>query len=304
MRMKMKRVFRRNQIIITTLAIMIAAAGYLNYAGKSDLPGADTYEAGATKISDSDIYSENQAVSGSVADGEYEEIASLDDPGEGDPLAAGSEEGTAQGAADGEEASADNPAVDNPGEAVLTGGTGVAEYIANVQLSREQIRAKNREALNALINNENLDASAKEAAVQDMLALNAIAEKENAAETLLMAKGFADPVVSITDGKVDVVVNAPSITDPQRAQIEDIVKRKTGIAAENIVITPLSQSSDEAEAVPEGEEELEETNGEAEEIGETEDSGEASGSGEDYEEQETSAEASDEYVIQTEGIYD
>ena len=45
-------------------------------------------------------------------------------------------------------------------------------------------------------------------------------------------------------------------------------------------------------------------NGEAEEIGETEDSGEASGSGEDYEEQETSAEASDEYVIQTEGIYD
>ena len=43
---------------------------------------------------------------------------------------------------------------------------------------------------------------------------------------------------------------------------------------------------------------------EAEEIGETEDSGEASGSGEDYEEQETSAEASDEYVIQTEGIYD
>ena len=31
---KMKRLFRRNQIIITTLAVMIAAAGYLNYAGK------------------------------------------------------------------------------------------------------------------------------------------------------------------------------------------------------------------------------------------------------------------------------
>ena len=28
----MKKLFRRNQIIITTLAIMIAAAGYLNYA--------------------------------------------------------------------------------------------------------------------------------------------------------------------------------------------------------------------------------------------------------------------------------
>ena len=31
----------------------------------------------------------------------------------------------------------------------------------------------------------------------------------------------------------------------QRAQIEDIVKRKTGIAAEQIVITPLSESSED-----------------------------------------------------------
>ena len=56
MRMKMKRVFRRNQIIITTLAIMIAAAGYLNYAGKSDLPGADTYVAGAAEMRASERY--------------------------------------------------------------------------------------------------------------------------------------------------------------------------------------------------------------------------------------------------------
>ena len=28
---KMKRLFRRNQIIITTLAVMISASGYINY---------------------------------------------------------------------------------------------------------------------------------------------------------------------------------------------------------------------------------------------------------------------------------
>ena len=66
------------------------------------------------------------------------------------------------------------------------------------------------------------------------------AEKENAAETLLMAKGFLDPVVSITGDKVDVVINASSITDPQRAQIEDIVKRKTEVGADQIVITLLN----------------------------------------------------------------
>ena len=80
----------------------------------------------------------------------------------------------------------------------------------------------------------------KKRATQSLMALSAIAEKENAAETLPDGKRFADPVVSITDGKVDVVINASSITDPQRAQIEDIVKRKTETGAENIVITLMN----------------------------------------------------------------
>ena len=54
----MKKLFRRNQIIITTLAIMIAAAGYLNYAGKRDLAastGEDIYQAGTFDISEEDL---------------------------------------------------------------------------------------------------------------------------------------------------------------------------------------------------------------------------------------------------------
>lgn len=225
--MKMKRIFRRNQIIVTTLAIMIAAAGYLNYSGKQEVAGGNIYEAGVTEISDEDILAENQAVSGNAAEGaqEYQEIASLDDPDEGN---------TGIEQADG------SSTIENPGEAVLTGGTSVTEYIANVQLNREQVRAKTKETLNEIINNESVDAASREVAVQNMMNLTAIAEKENAAETLLMAKGFADPVVSITDGKVDVVINASNITDQQRAQVEDIVKRKTETGAENIVITLLN----------------------------------------------------------------
>ena len=90
-----------------------------------------------------------------------------------------------------------------------------------------------------IVNNTAIEESAKQQAIQSMVKLTEIAEKENAAETLLMAKGFSDPVVSISSDKVDVVVNASSITDPQRAQIEDIVKRKTEVGADQIVITLL-----------------------------------------------------------------
>ena len=40
---------------------------------------------------------------------------------------------------------------------------------------------------------------------------------------------------------MDVVVNATELTDVQRAQIEDIVKRKTEIGAEKIIISTVSQ---------------------------------------------------------------
>jgi len=233
-----KKLFRRNQIIITALAIMIAAAGYLNYAGKKELTQSTANEAGMMEITDDDILSENQAA-GSM---DLKEIASLDDPSEGGDPVSSDQAQTSESAAAGDTtqpAGESQASIDNPGEAVLTSGMSVSDYIANVQLSREQVRAKNKETLMNIINNTNIDEAAKQEAIQNMVSLTEIAEKENAAETLLMAKGFSDPVVSITDGKVDVVVNAASITDPQRAQIEDIVKRKTEVGAENIIITLL-----------------------------------------------------------------
>lgn len=272
----MKRIFRRNQIIITTLAVMIAAAGYLNYSAKMEAGDGDVYEAGMMEISDEDILAENQAGMASD-DGSLTEIASLDGDGE-ELLPDGAEAGAGVEAGAGAEAEANAQAgagtenggaggteltdsqagsgteladagenaggtaetgMENPGEAVLTGGTSVSEYIAGVQLNREQIRAKNKETLMQLINSDQVSEAEKQTAVQNMIQLTEISEKENAAETLLKAKGFVDPVVSITDGQVDVVVNAVSITDQERAQIEDIVKRKTEVGAEGIVITLL-----------------------------------------------------------------
>ncbi len=259
--LKGRKLFRRNQIIITTLAVMIAAAGYLNYAGKRDLEaGSRLSQEGSLELSEEDLMAENLAAqSETVSD-----ILSLDnDPAEGEVAEAGPEDTslalgdngtggeatTQEGELSGNSTdtgntgeSADPAGYENPGEAVLTSGMSVADYIAGVQLSREQIRAKNKETLMSLINSTNIDEAAKQQAIQDMIRITEISEKENAAETLLMAKGFADPVVSITDDKVDVVIHASSITDPQRAQIEDIVKRKAEVGADQIIITLLNMA--------------------------------------------------------------
>lgn len=258
-KMNMKKLFRRNQIIITTLAVMIAAAGYLNYAGKQEaVSGKDVFEAGLTDISEEDVLAENKALNESSPGqdilsldqdaSDVDKMAAAESTAAGETKTAAEQVAAAESTAAGEtkavaeqvaaaETKAANTGLDNPGEAVLTSGMSVTDYISSVQLNREQVRARNKETLMNLINNPSLEESAKKQAIQEMIDMTAISEKENAAETLLLAKGFSDPVVSISSGKVDVVINASTITDPQRAQIEDIVKRKAEVGAENIVIT-------------------------------------------------------------------
>ena len=204
----MKHRVRRNQLVIAGLAIMIAAAGYLNYSGKllggknqSKETSSDLANMELLDISEEDL----SAANGDIKSNDNEEDGTVD--------------GT-------------------PGEAVLTSGDASA-VVAEAKVTREQVRAKNKESLMEIIDNKNLSDAQKQEAVDQLLLMTDLAEKEAAAETLLASKGFSEAVVSLTSDSADVVVDAAELTDANRAQIEDIITRKTGVAAQNIVITPV-----------------------------------------------------------------
>lgn len=243
----MKNIFKKNQIIITALAVMIAVAGYLNYSGSK--LGEGISPAAADKNS---VKKETEAAPSTETanDSALIDIESLDEEfALDDDSAAGEADLSA-------DASEDGQVTDTPGEAVLTSVPGSSGFAAEARLSREQVRAKNKETLLEVINNTNIAEEQKQDAINTMNAMADISEKEAAAELLLESKGFTDAVVSITDGTVDVVISQVEVTDAQRAQIEDIVKRKTEISGENIVITPMASQADagaETEAQTEAE---------------------------------------------------
>ena len=83
--------------------------------------------------------------------------------------------------------------------------------MAEAKVTREQTRSRNKEILMEVINSTNISDSEKQDAIDEMVSMTDAAEKELAAETLLSAQGFEDVVV----------------------------KRKTGIEAANITITPV-----------------------------------------------------------------
>lgn len=219
----MKRLFRKNQIIITSLAIMIVIAGYLNFTADQTKPvkqeaAAETAE----KIREENIQAE-EAAAGAEAD-----ITSFPD----EDLASVSAE--AESTTDTE-----TPEGEKVGEAVLTSSASAGAFSASAKLNREQVRSKNEASLLEIINNTNISEDMKADALASMNRMTDRAEKELDAELLLEAKGFKDSVVSINDDSVDVIVGAAEITDEQRAQIEDIVTRKTERNVSDIVITTM-----------------------------------------------------------------
>ena len=122
----MKNIFKKNQMIITALAIMIAVAGYLNYSGsKLDsakvTTGTDSAsteeEDAAADISAEDIYAQTGLEELQFADGE---IKSLDQDASDLETAEADSEETAVSDADAEVREvAEVDENEEPGEAVL-----------------------------------------------------------------------------------------------------------------------------------------------------------------------------------------
>lgn len=117
----MKKIFKKNQVIITSLAILIAVAGYLNFADV-DLG-----------IGDKEASTDNSSILDQVEYDLSDETAVADENAE-----------TAAETAEVPDGSS------TPGEAVLTGAS---DFAAQAKLSREQVRSQSKADLQEILNN-------------------------------------------------------------------------------------------------------------------------------------------------------
>ncbi len=204
---------KKNQIVITALVAMIGAAGYLNYIDTHP----ETSEVMMTDEGELAMAWDDSAV---LSSDENTEIAVSDSLDNGS---------TAQ----------TDP--ETAGEAVFVNSSSDSSYFMQAKLEREQARSKEKALLNEMLSNENVDSSEKSNAAGAMLEMQQRIERETAAEAMIEAKGFKEVYVRIDDETVDVVVDRAELTDAEVAQIEDIVKRKTGYTSDKIRISPLKK---------------------------------------------------------------
>ncbi len=198
----MKHIFRKNQLIVTALALMIAAAGYLNY----------TYEADEKEIA-------------TMAEESNEEEAKEKTK----------EEKTAKQETD------EDMGDETAGETVLTESDSIAiSKAAALKMDREQTRAAGKATLLDVVNNKELTEAERQGAVDELAKMTDISEREVACEMMLQSKGFEEAIVSISGEGADVIINKKEVTDAERAQIEDVIQRKGGISPDHIVISAMN----------------------------------------------------------------
>lgn len=206
----MRKMIKKNQIIISTLAVLIAIAGYVRCSGSLESKNEEYYDVMENVTSDSDIevssYTDEQGSDVAVNDLDLDK---------------------------------DELEYIEPGSAVLTSAN--SSTVATIKLEREQTRAKNKETLLSIINNAEITEQQKSAAIEQMLNITDISERENATETMLKSQGYYNTIVSISEDKVDIVIDMSYVNDDNIVQIEDIVKRKANVTADKITIIPMEE---------------------------------------------------------------
>ena len=220
----LKKLVKKNQLIITALAALIAVAGYLNHAERKIED--DAKQAAA---------SEQQSTTSNTND------TNLGDNEDGSNT---TDKVADKGTTDVEVAKNDDiksnevEVEGTPGEAIFVNAAGTVDFIVEAKLAKEYARVATQESLQSIIDNASLSSTEKQAA-EKMVELVEISEREMAAESLIMAKGYSDVAVTMTDGYVDVIIVAESIGSSERAKIEDIVKRKMQVSADKITINAI-----------------------------------------------------------------
>ncbi|MCL2376039.1 MAG: SpoIIIAH-like family protein [Defluviitaleaceae bacterium] len=212
---------KRNHVIISALVVMIAVAGYLNFMDNTSAVEGNFALTGTDEIM-ALIMDDTLGQEVAVVNTTLDEAGNLDFTH--DPAIATMQMATEAGAA------------------VFVNSANDTSFFIQAKLNREQARSSQMESLTEMINNTNIAQEQRAVTAEQLLEIQTRIERETAAEALIEAKGFTEVYVRIGDNSVDVVVDTPQLTDQEIAQIEDVIRRKTGFTLDQIFISPLRQS--------------------------------------------------------------
>ena len=208
----MKMILKKNQVIISVIAIMLIAAGYMNYTANN----IQTLQTAALK--DSEKYGDLGDATLVSANAVFENVEETGSLVENTP------ENT--------ETVTENTVSETSVPAVSDN-----QYFAESKLEREKMYSQMLESYQKIINNSQISDTQKEISQNEIKKINDTKNAIMISENLLKNKGFEDLIIFVNGDSISVVIKAKELTQEQIAQVQNIIVRELKADIENIHIS-------------------------------------------------------------------
>lgn len=212
----MKNILKKNQIIISAIAIMLIAAGYMNYTNNtkdmlqtSALADSEEYaQLGDAKLVSANVEENNQGA----------ELTNI-------------ESNTVQETGNTNMENATNI------ETTDTNSTVSDEYFTESRLEREKMYSQMLESYQKILENSQVSETQKEISQNEIKNINDTKNAIMIAENLIKNKGFEDVVIFVNGESISAIIKGKEITPEQIAQIQNIISRELSAEVDNIHIS-------------------------------------------------------------------
>ena len=217
----MLKKFKKSEIAIYAISLMLVAAGYFNYSTFNQKT-EETYSEDVGNISEQ--YA-NVGDAVLVSNNETENVTD-----ENNTSAQNTENNTV--------AETNTKTASPSSETTETKTENETDYYANAKLNRDKMYAEMISNYEKIINNPNASEAQKSIATQEITKINNTKNAIMISENLIGTKGFNNCVILVNDGSVNVVVNVQGGLNKENvAKLQNIVSRELKVEIDNIHIT-------------------------------------------------------------------
>ena len=223
----MKRILKKNQIIIYVIAIMLMTAGYLNYTTKQ----------GENSIQTSlDIEAKDDSRLADIGDATL--VSSSDVVVDDLKNETNTENTTNTATNEVKENNIDNNVNQvNNTEETLSNVSNNTEYFTKSKLERDNMYSQMIETYEKILNSSNSLETQKQTATAEITKINQTKNSIMICENLIKTKGFENVVIFVNGESVSVIIGLPELKQEEVAQIQNIISRELNVNAENIHIS-------------------------------------------------------------------
>lgn len=223
------KIFKKNQVVIFVIALMLMTAGYLNYTNQNInsnlLPTSGLADSEQiADIGDATLVSANQVSKDAESANTNNQVSEND-----------------------KNADINNQVQENNDnfntESVLVENSSNAQellednYFAQSRLDRDNMYSQMIANYQKILETDNLGSKEKESAQTEIKKINNEKNAIMVAENLIKTKGFSDVVIFLNNGNVTGVIKAEKLDEAQIAQIQNIITRELNVSVKKINIS-------------------------------------------------------------------